>query len=572
MLNSEIAKRRADEIDEFIIETLKNGSSFRVEAGAGAGKTYSLMRVIDWLEKEKRKEYIKNGQHVACITYTNAAVDVIKRRLKSNDFILPCTIHNFAWMLIKSYQSSLIKLVVDMNLFPKSEDNETFYKPEELKHVSYDIGVKRFNNGILYLYHDDVIKLFAKLLDNSKFRSFLSKEYPIILIDEYQDSFRIIMDKFLEYFIDTGIKPQFGLFGDSWQTIYTAMGACGEVNSNKLVIINKDVNFRSQSVITNVLNNIRPNLPQKTADDNEDGRIFVITNDNYTDLRQSGYYAGELPNDILFKRIDCVREKLKSLGWNGNSKTLMLTHKLLAKEQHYEHLLDILNDGLKNGDDEHFIFFRDKVEPVFNALENNNPKLLFEALGINRRPVESIEKKLRWKQFGAALKTARNQTVYDVLSVVDEFGILGIPDKIKSLYLIYKNDYYNNDDNEIAFKLYKVSYTEVISAIDFQSVGSEFSTDHGVKGDEFDNVLFVIGRGWNEYRFDEMLYKDEDFLHGKDLDNYIKNRNLFYVCCSRPRKNLALFISVPLNNYFKDYLIRVFGNKNIYDYEKFLLL
>ena len=38
----EIAKKRADEIDAEIIETLKTGKNFRVEAGAGSGKTYSL--------------------------------------------------------------------------------------------------------------------------------------------------------------------------------------------------------------------------------------------------------------------------------------------------------------------------------------------------------------------------------------------------------------------------------------------------------------------------------------------------------------------------------------------------
>ena len=46
----ESAEQRADEIDRFIIETLQSGKSFRVEAGAGAGKTFSLMKVIDWLE------------------------------------------------------------------------------------------------------------------------------------------------------------------------------------------------------------------------------------------------------------------------------------------------------------------------------------------------------------------------------------------------------------------------------------------------------------------------------------------------------------------------------------------
>ena len=40
--NYDIAKAEADKVDEQIIATLKAGHSFRVEAGAGSGKTYSL--------------------------------------------------------------------------------------------------------------------------------------------------------------------------------------------------------------------------------------------------------------------------------------------------------------------------------------------------------------------------------------------------------------------------------------------------------------------------------------------------------------------------------------------------
>ena len=51
MGNRERAEQCANELDQLIIETLKSGKNFRVEAGAGAGKTYSLMKVIDWLEQ-----------------------------------------------------------------------------------------------------------------------------------------------------------------------------------------------------------------------------------------------------------------------------------------------------------------------------------------------------------------------------------------------------------------------------------------------------------------------------------------------------------------------------------------
>lgn len=38
----------------------------------------------------------QQNQHVVCITYTNAAVDVISGRLTNDSFIIPSTIHSFA--------------------------------------------------------------------------------------------------------------------------------------------------------------------------------------------------------------------------------------------------------------------------------------------------------------------------------------------------------------------------------------------------------------------------------------------------------------------------------------------
>lgn len=574
MGNRERAIQRANELDAQIIESLKNGENFRVEAGAGAGKTYSLMKVIDWLEKKKRGQFKKNGQHVACITYTNAAVDVIKGRLKSEDFIQPCTIHTFAWGLMKRFQSSLIRAVGELELLPKKDDGSP-YTIDEVNSVSYELGARYVRDGELFLYHDDVIKLFGKMLAKSKFCMLLANQYPIILIDEYQDSFRSIMDQFLQNFINQEKKPQFGLFGDSWQTIYSSMGACGEIISDHITVINKEANFRSQDVIVQALNKIRPELPQVTASDETDGRIFVITTNDYVGLRQKGaHYKDELPDQELFSRVNSVREKLHGLGWNTKSqKTLMLTHRLLAKEQKYENLFTVLGDHLKDADDEHFLFFMNRVEPVYEALATNSPKNLFEALGVERKPIETKEKKKQWKLLQSSLETARQKRIIDVLDAVDSSGLIGIPDKVSYWLSIYRSkDQTTLFHNNPIDKLYEIPYSEVLNAIEFQKPEAEFSTDHGVKGEEYESVFFVMGRGWANYKFDEYLVRNPQILSGKELDAYIRNRNLFYVCCSRPMKNLAILVTFPVLGGFKTYLERVFGADNIFDYPTFLQL
>ena len=155
--NYECAKAEADQVDAQIIEALESGHSFRVEAGAGSGKTYSLNKAIEWLQANKWAEYRRKKQAVVCITYTNAAVDVIAERLSKDSFILPSTIHSFAWNAIQQYQSYLIDIVSDDPNFATDEGD--FFKVTE---VAYTLGHRYKENGVQYLYHDDVLNCFSR--------------------------------------------------------------------------------------------------------------------------------------------------------------------------------------------------------------------------------------------------------------------------------------------------------------------------------------------------------------------------------------------------------------------------
>ncbi len=69
----------------------------------------------------------------------------------------------------------------------------------------------------------------------------------------------------IEYFISKGVGPQFGFFGDAWQTIYQSNKACGLIEHENIKEIKKGSNFRSASKIVEMLNFIRSDLPQRSA-------------------------------------------------------------------------------------------------------------------------------------------------------------------------------------------------------------------------------------------------------------------------------------------------------------------
>lgn len=568
--NYERAKAEADKIDAKIVETLQSGCSFRVEAGAGSGKTYSLNKVIEWIQANKWVEYSRKKQNVVCITYTNAAVDVIAERLSKDSFIIPSTIHSFAWNAIKQYQGFLINIVTNDPDFVADEGD--FVAVNE---VAYTLGHRYKENGIQYLYHDDVLKLFCKLLDNAKFRRVFADKYPLILIDEYQDSYAPIIDRFIEYFVSNKIGPQFGFFGDAWQTIYQSNKACGTIEHENLEVIKKGSNFRSAPRIVDFLNDIRPDLPQTSAIDDFDGEVIVVTCDDYTGPRRvERNFNGELPAEELRTRLNNVVDKIKrDTSKEDKLKVLMITHRVLASQQGYDRLLDILNDGLRDKEDPFLLFFIDTVEPIFQALNTSNMQLLFNTLGIKRYPITKKSEKNEWRILQQQLSEARTKRAIDVFELVNKSKLIPVPPRLEGWYHLYQNtpETLYGDAASIQ-EFLNLDYAQFIAAKEFLRPEAQFSTEHGVKGEEYDNVVFVVSKGWNQYQFETyapMINGTIPIPRGREAA-FERNRNLFYVCCSRPKKRLILFVTIPFESHFKDFLIKLIGTENVYTYQEFL--
>lgn len=570
MTNFDHAKAEADKIDEQIISLLKSGNSFRVEAGAGSGKTYSLNKTIEWIQKNKWFEYSQKKQNVVCVTYTNAAVDVIVERLPKDSFILPSTIHSFAWNAIKQYQSFLINFVENN---PDFLDNDTD-SSSEIKEVTYTLGHRYRENGIQYLYHDDVLNLFCHLLDNSKFRRIFADKYPLILIDEYQDSYKPIIDRFVNFFISKKNGPQFVFFGDAWQTIYQSNNACGLIENENLSIIKKNSNFRSAPRIVQLLNTLRPDLPQVSAIDDFAGEVFVITCDDYIGKRREDrYFKGDLPVEELKKRLKKVTEKIKRESKDENLKILMITHRVLASQQGYEQLLDVLGDRLRNKEDQFLLFFMNTVEPIYKALKESNMQMLFDTLGIKRFPITKKSEKLKWFKLTEQLNEVRNKRAIDVFELIKQTKLIPIPPELDDWYQLYQKTPESIYVSNTSIKNFlELEYIQFISAINFLCPDSIFSTEHGVKGEEYDNVIFVISKGWSQYQFETyapMITGHVGVPQDKQ-SSYERNRNLFYVCCSRPRKRLFFFVSVSIEPTFRSFLTELVGANNVFTYSQYL--
>lgn len=557
---------------------IEQGQCFRLEAGAGAGKTYSLIESLKYLICLRANDFVVSGKQVACITYTNVAKDEIKARTDNNPVIFADTIHAFSWSVLQNYQEQLRQLIPTLGEKWQARIKESVGISHQT--VKYDLGFASIKEHEISLHHDDVVALMARMLSFPKFQKLLKSKFPIIFIDEYQDTDRVLAESIVQNLIDNDSGVMVGLFGDHWQKIYGS-AACGLINSpaGKITEIGKRANFRSDKNIVRCLNHMRPQLPQAESDPSSVGSIKVYHSNDWQGARLAGgHWKDDLPEEETRRFIQQTKSLMVEHGWDmslSKTKILFLTNNLIATEQKFKNLADCFKyaeDYLKKND-KYIEFFVDTVELTALAFQQRKYGELLQIKKKNRSYLTSQADKTVWNQnLGNLMLLRDTSTIGDVLDLLLTTNMVTVPVKVADSEVRYQTlsvcaqDSLEPDELTFVEKIKRiraVRYSEVTSLAEYINDKTPFSTKHGVKGAQFDNVLVVCGRGWNHYNWDQMLEWMEDGVpKGKDA-TFERNRNLFYVCCSRAKHNLTLLFTQRLSDKSLATLDRIFGHENI---------
>lgn len=336
-----------DQEVEKIIEHIGKGENFLLSGGAGSGKTYSLVQVI--------REVIARhpSSKIACMTYTNASVHEIERRVDHSNLNVS-TIHDFLWDNIKNFQRELkITLIemlntedsgVSLNGYEGKVPSDFFDKEREPDFAIQYKEYLKLQDGIVS--HDEVLKLSERMFAKyPKIVSFVKSRYPFIFIDEYQDTNPLIVKILLEYFPKVCKKCIVGFFGDSMQAIYDdGVGDIDEYlvtdeNPDGCVYeVQKKQNRRCPQTVITLANSLR--LDSLRQEPSSDLKAPNMTADGHVkEGSVSFYYSDEDKTDVL-------KEKLTNeLEWDfsdtDNTKELRLTHNLIANEAGFETLMQI---------------------------------------------------------------------------------------------------------------------------------------------------------------------------------------------------------------------------------------
>ncbi len=326
---------------EQIMGHIHEGHHFLLSGGAGSGKTYTLVEVLREIIRENPTK------KVACITYTNAAVKEIERRV-ANDNLRVSTIHDFLWDCIGHFQTALkpalIKLIND-EIITRTVNMGLPLPDDFYDHVEVFKGIQykeycRVGEGIIS--HDEVLVLAEYMFRTyPKLCEIMKGTYPFIMVDEYQDTNPLVVKILLEnIFARGGHKCIVGFFGDAMQSIYDdGIGNLDDykVPQGKVYEVKKEQNRRNPRLVIELANKIRTDgLVQRPSED--------ITAPNMVDGNVKEGVIKFVYSTREGITLEQVRAKLtKDYGWVFNNaertKELNLTHNLIAGKAGFGELM-----------------------------------------------------------------------------------------------------------------------------------------------------------------------------------------------------------------------------------------
>ncbi|MDD2815211.1 MAG: ATP-dependent helicase [Thiotrichaceae bacterium] len=553
------------EVEQKIFECIDGKKHFVLDAGAGSGKTLTLIKTLNYVIKHHGSCLLKNNQKIVCITYTNVAKDEIIKRTEHNNLIVVSTIHDFLWDSIKQFQTELRKILlvwineklvstIEKAKKPKTTSKKYKQYVEDIEKYQADIesissnkpqitykSHPNYSKGIFT--HDDLIVIANKMfLSHKKLCRLSTMLYPFIFVDEYQDTQKETIDILLNQ-LNSESGFVVGFFGDKWQQIYD--GGIGEIPiEHNLIRIEKTENYRSSPQVITLLNNIRTDIKQ------------VAMNSSAVDSSVTFHFYPTETFNVQKLIVDTLLEK-----WNVQQdkiNKLYLTHRMIARENecsdiydaHNEYGNDSLTDNKNNRGWSPYTDFLFDIRELFQLYLDNRIQDFLSKISYE---ITSIDSKKRLRSImDEALEIKLHGNIKDIIDFFTEKNLLIPSEKMTNF------DLEKPEKKKFYDKLMPIKYSQFEKYHEIYQ--NTFSTQHGTKGDEFDNVLIIIDdRSWKNYNFNQY------FSGEKSTEAcYIRTRNLFYVICSRAKKNLAVLCVSPLSDPAQNTLKQWFGEGNYY--------
>lgn len=530
-------------------------TSFIMVAGAGSGKTTSLIKALKAIIDNHGHKMRLHRQRVACITYTEIAAGEIWADIGNNPLVHVSTIHSFMWLLIRGLQEDIRLWVAGRineklqelhnsaaNFGPRVQQRTRDKNQREI--TQYEQQRDRINRVTTFRYgtgsdyakgvlgHDDIIRMVPQLLlERPILRRLLAQQFPFVFVDESQDTSENVVHALKAVDRDFGPRFCLGFFGDPMQRIYlTGVGVIPIEDGWRP--ITKPENFRCPATVLTVANSIRRSVGDLVQVRGrmalEDGRlesvagsarIFVLPIDDHRHerLAQVRAWVAQQNNDQAWQADEnCV-------------KVLVIVHRMAAKRLGFGNLYSALNDKAPDAFKTGFLDatawplrpFISFVLPIADAvrserefeviqlLRNISPLLASDRLRGTNVAARLAELRRLCNRLAELMAVGSEATTADVLNVLHESELLALDPRLTG-YLDPtarpadadeaedRNGEEEGDEEELTKEIAAMEAFLACKAIEFWGYStyvneeSPFSTQQGIKGAEFERVLVVL--------------------------------------------------------------------------------
>lgn len=600
MPNNNIDSQVDDTLEKCVLATPRK--SFFLFAGAGSGKTYSLVLLLNKIRDRIGADLLLQGKNVAVITFTNAATDEIINRLGHSSVFHISTIHSFVWDVIKWYPKDIRELYcqyIEKDIqelsrkieAAKNKNTKTYstnvakceYLKEKLE-KSHTIEKFVYNpNGSNLEYnalkHAEVIKISAQMILNSRMlQQIIAQRYPILLIDESQDTKKELVDAFFEIQKNFGDVFTLGLLGDQKQRIYT------DGKDNMVSIIPpeweqpvKKMNYRCAKRIVKLANTIGKDIDthaEQTSRENAiEGftRLFVVQ-------QCDGINKNKVEQTVMKSMCNLTKDA-KWFESNADVKILTLEHMMAAKRLGFEQFFGPLAKVTKyqmtllQGTVSELEFFTKMVLPIADSIKTDG-RIALDILKaysplLSKQNIENPYKlylRCREEAGKVSNKVNDDQSIREIAKAVWNSQLLTVPEVIRQASELTPDDI--NDELEEELQAWAKVMNLPISMVrrydDYVNQRTCFDTHQGVKGLEFDRVMVIIddseAKGFM-FSYDklfgvkELTRTDIEHIEAGEESSVNRTQRLFYVTCTRAKESLAIVMYTNDPNKVKNQVI-----------------
>lgn len=589
--------------------------SFFLFAGAGSGKTYSLVLLLKKIRNSIGKDLLLQGKNVAVITFTNAATDEIVNRLDYSPVFHISTIHSFVWDVIKYYQTDIkrlycqyiqedIRVLYEKLEKAKSKTTKTYLSnAEKIEQLKEQLEKAKTIEKFVYnpngsnpeynaLKHAEVIKISAQMiLDSMMLQRIIAQRYPIILIDESQDTKKELVDAFFK--IQENFSEEFtlGLLGDQKQRIYTD----GKENMANFIPVEweqpvKKMNYRCAKRIIKLANTIGIDLDihaeQTPREDASDGliRLFVVQ-------QQEGINKDEVEQTVMKIMSDHTADE-KWFGKDSDVKILTLEHMMAARRLGFDLFFGPLSRVTKyqmtflQGTVSELEFFTKEILPIADSIKEDGRVALevlkaFSPLLSKQNTEKPYDFYLRCREEAVKVATMvnKNQTICEVVKSICNSQLLTVPEVIRQASSLVAADIAEEmeEDLQAWVMVMDLPINMVRGYDDYVNQRTCFDTHQGVKGLEFDRVMVIVddseAKGFM-FSYDklfgvkELTKTDKMHIEAGEESSVDRTQRLFYVTCTRAKESLAIVMYTSDSEKVKNQAI----NKGWFSEQEILLL